>query len=73
MTDAQNRSSELDGQITALDDQLKAYQNAQGDTTFNPLDEIERVLKNNRTKIMAYAALGESIHKNIYLTALLFL
>lgn len=68
MTDAQNRSSELDGQITALDDQLKAYQNAQGDTTFNPLDEIERVLKNNRTKIMAYAALGESIPKNIYLT-----
>ena len=68
MTDAQTRSQELDGQITDLDNQIKAYQNAQGDTAFNPLDEIERVLKNNRTKIMAYAALGESIPRNIYLT-----
>lgn len=68
MTDAQNRSGELDAQITDLDAQLKTYENKKSDNSFNPIDEIERVLKNNRTKIMAYAALGESIPKNIYLT-----
>lgn len=68
MEDAQNRSTELDNQITELDAQIKTLQNAQGDTSFNALDEIERVLRNNRTKIMAYAALGESIPRNLYLT-----
>lgn len=38
------------------------------DTSFDAVAEIEKVLKNNRTKIMAYAALGESIPKDIYLT-----
>ena len=68
MTEAQNRAAELDAKITELDSQLKSYENTQTGTEFNPLDEIERVLKNNRTKVMAYAALGESIPRNIYLT-----
>ena len=68
MTTAQNKVAELDAKITELDSQLKSYENTQSTNEFNPLDEIERVLKNNRTKVMAYAALGESIPKNIYLT-----
>ncbi|MDE6138220.1 MAG: PilN domain-containing protein, partial [Candidatus Gastranaerophilales bacterium] len=64
----QNESIELDNQITQLDTQLKEFEKEKGDTSFDAVAEIERVLKNNRTKIMAYAALGESIPKNIYLT-----
>lgn len=64
----QEESSGLDSQITAIDEQLKQYENKDGETQFDPVAEIERVLKNNRTKIMAYAALGESIPKNLYLT-----
>lgn len=67
-TKLQEESTGLDSQITALDEQLKQYENKGGETQFDPLAEIERVLKNNRTKIMAYAALGESIPKNLYLT-----
>ena len=65
---AQAESSALDNQITQLDEQLKQYETKKEDNTFDPVAEIERVLKNNRTKIMAYAALGESIPENLYLT-----
>lgn len=65
---AQEQSSALDTQITELDEQLKKYENKNGKEQFDPMAEIEKVLKNNRSKIMAYAALGESIPKNLYLT-----
>jgi len=68
LTKAQSESTKLDEQITALDEQIKQFENKSGSTEFDPLAEIEKVLRNNRTKIMAYAALGESIPKNIYLT-----
>lgn len=67
-TQSQTKSAELDTQITQLDEQLKQYKKQTGKVEFDPLAEIERVLKNNRTKIMAYAALGESIPQNLYLT-----
>ncbi len=65
---AEEKSTALDTQITEIDNQLKAYDKSKDNTQFDPVAEIERVLKNNRTKIMAYAALGESIPKNLYLT-----
>ncbi len=65
---AQAESAALDAQITQLDEQLKKYETTKEDNSFDPLAEIENVLKNNRTKIMAYAALGESIPSNLYLT-----
>lgn len=68
VTKTQAKSAELDNQITQLDSQLKEYEKEKGDTSFDAIAEIEKVLKNNRTKIMAYAALGESIPKDIYLT-----
>lgn len=64
----QEESAALDSQITALDEQLKQYEAKPDEKQFDPVAEIEKVLKNNRTKIMAYAALGESIPKNLYLT-----
>lgn len=64
----QEEITSLDSQITALDEQLKQYENKPEENKFDPVAEIEKVLKNNRTKIMAYAALGESIPKNLYLT-----
>lgn len=64
----QAKSEELDAQMTALDSELQKYESADGKVVFDPIAEIENVLKNNRTKIMAYAALGESIPKNLYLT-----
>lgn len=67
-TQAQNQSLELDTQIADLDSQIKAYQEKSGSTSFDAVAEIEKVLKNNRTKIMAFAALGESVPKDLYLT-----
>lgn len=62
------KSADLDTQITDLDNQIKQYEAANGEVQFDPLAEIEKVLKNNRTKIIAYAALGEAVPKNLYLT-----
>lgn len=67
-TKAQEESSSLDSQITELDNQLKAYESKDGKPQFDAIAEIEKVLKQNRTKIMAYAALGDSVPKNLYLT-----
>ncbi len=68
VTQNQSKVTELDGQITQLDAQLKQYEKKPDEVAFDPVAEIEKVLKNNRTKIMAYAALGESIPENLYLT-----
>ncbi len=68
MNKEQEKIGTLDSEITQLDQQLKSYTEEKGTTEFDPIMEIENVLKNNRTKIMAYAALGESIPQNLYLT-----
>lgn len=63
----QSQIEELDSEITSITAQLKNYQN-KGGPGFDPYMEIKRVMKNNRTKIMAYAALGDSVPKNLYLS-----
>ena len=63
----QSQIEELDNEIANITAQLKNYQN-KGGPGFDPYREIQKVLKNNRTKIMAYAALGDSIPKNLYLS-----
>lgn len=67
-TQKQDECNKIDAQITSVDEQLKQYTQTDGKPAFDPINEIEKVLKNNRTKIMAYAALGESVPKNLYLT-----
>ena len=68
VTKARDESSALDTRISQLDAELAKYDGGATNKEFNAVNEIEKVLKNNRTKIMAYAALGESIPKNVYLT-----
>ncbi len=68
VTQNQAKITELDNQITQIDAELKAYDNKPKEEKFDAVAEIERVLKNNRTKIQAYAALGESIPEKLYLT-----
>ena len=58
---------ELESEINETAAKLKKYEN-RGGPEFNPYREIEKVVKNNRTKIMAYSALGESIPQNLYLS-----
>lgn len=67
--DMQAKGAELDTQITALQSQIQQMEGAQeGKVVVDSVEEIAKTLKNNRTKIMAYAALGESIPKDLYLT-----
>jgi Tfp pilus assembly protein PilN len=68
MAQEQDKLGELDSQITALDAQIAKFSEEKGTTEFDPIMEIENVIKNNKTKVMAYAALGESIPQNLYLT-----
>ena len=67
MTNANKQNDELKNEISSIEAELKTY-NKTEDTSFDAIKEIERVLKNNRTKIIAYASLGESIPKDLYLT-----
>lgn len=68
VTKAQEENTALDNQITDLDAQIKQYEKQDGKAEFDAVAEIEKVLKNNRTKIQVYAALGQFIPKNLYLT-----
>jgi hypothetical protein len=65
---AQQKNADIDTQITQVQEEINKYGNDSGKAEFDPVAEIEKVLKNNRTKIMAYTALGESIPQNLYLT-----
>ena len=66
----QDQTNKLNNQITDLDNQIKTLtaKENEANTGFDPIATIEEVLKVNRTKIIAYSALGISIPKNIYLT-----
>ena len=68
MVKEQDKIGGLDNRITVLDTEIKKFSEEKGTPEFDPIIEIENVLKNNRSKIMAYAALGESIPENLYLT-----
>lgn len=63
----QSQIEELDSEINNINAQLQQY-NSKGGVNFDPYQEIENVVKNNRTKIMAYAALGDSVPRNLYLS-----
>ena len=60
-------NEQIKKEIAVIEKELSSYNKAPT-SSFDPVDEIERVLKNNRTKIIAYASLGESIPKDLYLT-----
>lgn len=67
--DVQAKSADIDTQVAQIDEQIAQKQSgSEGKVAFDPVEEIGKTLKNNRTKIMAYAALGESVPKSLYLT-----
>lgn len=55
---------EVDTQINSLKSQSSTKGN------FLVATEVENVLKSNRTKLMAYSAIGESVPKNLWITYL---
>lgn len=65
---ATEESQSLDQQIQGIDAQLASYEQKATKVEFDSAKEIEKVLKNNRIKIMAYSALGDSTPRNLYLT-----
>lgn len=65
---AQSEVNELSNQITQIEEEIKAYEAKNGDSGFDAIAEIERVIQNNTTKIKVFAALGESVPKDLYLT-----
>lgn len=63
------KDQELTAQLNQVNSQLAQFEEKKPNAQyFDAVKETERVLKNNRTKIMSYAALGESIPQNLYLT-----
>ena len=52
----------VQGEIKKLEQEQNKYEN------FSVADEIKKVLRDNRTKLMAYIALGESVPKKLWLT-----
>ena len=61
-----NDLEELKVKITNIDNQLAQFNVKEG-PRFDPIAQIEKVLINNRIKIMAYSSLGETIPQNLYL------
>ncbi len=63
-----NNLEELKTQVANVDNELRQYDVAKDDgPKFDPKTQIEKVLKNNRLKIMAFSSLGDSVPKNLYL------
>lgn len=69
VADEQGKAIEIENQLTTIQSEIEQLEGAKdGQVVFDPVDEISKTLRNNRVKIMAYAALGESIPKDLYLT-----
>lgn len=65
----QTKLSEVNSKLEQVNSEIKKYQNAQNQSgNFDEGTEIKKVLSNNRSKLMAYSALGESVPKNLWIT-----
>ncbi|MCM1339377.1 MAG: hypothetical protein NC191_06875 [Muribaculaceae bacterium] len=65
---ANEENAALDTKISELDSQIKALEAKNGNSGFDAIAEIEKVIKFNTSKIKVFAALGESVPRNLYLT-----
>lgn len=63
----ESQIGEINSEISSVDKELAQYE-GKSETSFNPVAEIEKILKNNRQKIMVYSALGDTIPKDLYIT-----
>ena len=65
----QIKLDELNTQSQKLEEDVKKYSDEEAQLdSFNVKREIQDTLKNNRTKLMAYSALGESVPKGLWIT-----
>lgn len=65
----QTKLSEVNSKLEQVNSEIKKYQNAENQSgNFDEGTEIKKVLSNNRSKLMAYSALGESVPKNLWVT-----
>lgn len=65
----QDKLNDINTQIQNVDNEIKQLTDeASASGNFVVKKEIERVLKNNRAKLMSYSALGESVPKNLWIT-----
>lgn len=65
----------LDAKLEGINSELQTVQNQiaelkkeNGNGQFNLKDEIKKVIDTNRTKLMSYAAIGESVPRNLWVT-----
>ena len=68
ITSYSQKKEQIENDIRALEEEEAKYKDSSENSSFNPSTEIEKVLKNNRTKIMNYTSIGESIPENLYIT-----
>jgi len=65
----QTKLDGLNEQATKLEQQVKAYSDEEAQLdSFDVKREIQDTLKNNRSKLMAYSALGEAVPKGLWIT-----
>lgn len=57
----------VNAQIQQVDAQINEYQNGIKIDNFDINGEIEKVIRNNRSKLIAYSAIGESVPKKLWL------
>ncbi len=66
---AKDKLAELEAKAEKLGQEYNVLNMSNSSTgAFNADKEIEKVLSNNRTKLMSYSSLGGSIPKNVWLT-----
>ncbi len=65
----QAKLDDVNARLEQTNSEIKRLQEEQNKTNdFDVNSEIEKVMSNNRSKLMGYTALGESVPKNLWLT-----
>lgn len=65
---SQAKIDNLNMQIKTVEAQIDKFAGDENSQNFDVNNEIKRVLKNNRTKLMSYTAVGVSVPKKLWLT-----
>lgn len=64
---AQKNLDDVNGKIKVIEGQITELNGKTDDGDFDVTKEIENVIKTNRTKLIAYSALGESVPKKLWI------
>lgn len=58
----------INSELQTVQNQISELKKENGNGQFNLKDEIKKVIDTNRTKLMSYAAIGESVPRNLWVT-----